>query len=137
MNDIEWIYLIDNRSSSFLIIENETIASLKLNKIPLLHFLFGLRSFVGNFNKDEIKFIKIIKESYYLIEEKVSKSLFILKSSYQVKQKRIFKLLKEVVNCFNEHFNGNDIISLPKKQQLFISFKREIRSLILQNRFYE
>jgi hypothetical protein len=132
INEIEWIYLIDDRSSSFLVFENNN-KSLKNNKIPLLHFLFGLQTLASNNNKDEIKFIKINSASYYIIEENKSKSFFILKSANQIKQKRIFQVLKEIVRIFTINFNGTVMISLPQKHKLFNSFKKEIKTLLMQN----
>jgi hypothetical protein len=90
-NDIQWIYMIDSRSSSFLVFNKENKESLKRKKISLLHFLYGLQSLANNSNKDEIKVFKINNESYYLIEEPESKSFlirtFILQNRFYEKNK--------------------------------------------------
>ena len=126
MNDIKWIYMINNRGSLVLIYKNTNQGAVEPNYSILSHFIFALQSVAGKFEEDEVKVIEIENENFFMIEEKLSSSFFILKSDNGVSPKKIYPILREIKNKFTERFSGNENLDLHQKQELFKSFKKEI-----------
>ena len=131
MNEIDWLYLLDNRGAPILIYKNIKQETLTPNISILSHFLFGLK-INSQDQKDDIKFVEIEKDRYYLIEDINNNLTFIIKTFWLNDKDKILSLMKEIRSRYSTYFGEDKNIDFQKKQEMFASFREEISQLILK-----
>ena len=129
MKEIKWLYLLDNRGAPILIYKNEDQETLSTSISILSHFLFGLK-LNSRDQEDDIKFVEIENDRYYLIEDINIDSTFIMKTFWLSDKDKIVSLMKEIKSTYSKYFGDKSNIDFQKKQEIFVSFREEISRLI-------
>ena len=130
MKEIKWVYLLDNRGAPVLIYKNEEQEKFAPNISILSHFLFGLK-INSHDQEDDIKFVEIENDRYYLIEDINIDSTFIMKTFWLNDKDKIVSLMKEIRSIYSKYFGDKTNIDFQKKQEIFILFREDVSQLIL------
>jgi len=130
MKEIKWLYLLDNRGAPIIIYKNEEQETTSPNISILSHFLFGLK-INSHDQDDDVKFIEIENDRYYLIEDISIDSTFIMKTFWLSDKDKIVSLMKEIKSTYSKYFVDKTNIDFQKKQEIFILFREDVSQLIL------
>ena len=129
MKDIQWIYLLDDRGSPVLVYKNKDQETYKPSYSILSHFLYGLKQNSRESEDTEIKIMDIENARYHLIEDKNSNVTFVVNTAWLLDSKKINSFLKEILKVYKKYFGGQEKVNLQKKQEIFQSFRDEIKTL--------
>jgi len=130
MDEIVWIYIIDRSGTIIFSYENYVRTSSEVNQTVLSHFIYALQSVAKNIKVDEIKEVNIDKNKFFLMKEKLTDFLFIIKSKPKAKPEIIAPILKKIIEKFVEKFTGEFTLPVQEKIKLLKSFKEEVKKII-------
>jgi len=130
MDDIIWIYIIDKSGTTVFSYDNYTQGTSDVNHTLLSHFILALQSIVKNIEEEEIKEVNIDKNNFYLIKEKLTGFLFIIKTKPNAKSEIVESILKKIKGKFVERFTGHFTLPVQDKIKLLNSFKEDVKRII-------
>ncbi len=130
MDEIIWIYIIDSSGATIFSYDNYVNENSDVNHSILTHFVNALQSVAKNIKEDEIKVVNIDKNKFFLIKEKLTRYLFIIKAKPNAKLVLIDPILKKIKNKFVEKFTGHFTLPIQEKITLLKSFKEDIKRII-------
>lgn len=130
MDEIIWIYIIDSSGATIFSYENYVQGSSEVNHALLSHFIYALQSIAKNIEEDEIKKVDIDKNKFFLINEKLTSFLFIIKTKQNAKSEIIKPILKKIKERFVEKFTGHFTLPVQEKIELLKSFKEDVKKII-------
>jgi len=130
MNEIIWIYIIDNSGATIFSYDNYVNKNSDVNHSVLTHFVHALQSVAKNIQEDEIKVVSIDRNKFFLIKEKITNYLFIIKAKPNTKSELIDPILRKIKNKFVEKFTGHFTLAVQEKITLLKSFKEDIKRII-------
>ena len=130
MDEIIWIYIIDSSGATIFSYDNYIKGSSDVVHSILTHFIHALQSVAKNIEEDEIKIVNIDKNKFFLIKEKLTSYLFIIKTKPNAKSEIINPILRKIKNKFVEKFTGHFTLPVQEKISLLKSFKEDIKRII-------
>ncbi|MFW9902453.1 MAG: hypothetical protein ACFFDY_14395, partial [Candidatus Thorarchaeota archaeon] len=130
MDEIIWIYIIDKSGATIFNYDNYIKKSSDVDNSILTHFIHALQSVAKNIEEDEIKVVNIDKNKFFLIKEKLTSYLFIIKAKPNAKSELINPILRKIKNKFVEKFTGQFTLAVQEKISLLKSFKEDIKRII-------
>ncbi|MHA2008263.1 MAG: hypothetical protein ACXABO_20945 [Promethearchaeota archaeon] len=130
MDEIIWIYIIDSSGATIFSYENYINGMSQVNHALLSHFIYALQSVARNIGEDEIKEVDIDKNRFFLIKEKFTSYLFIIKSKSNANTETIEPILKRIKEKFVEKFTGHFTLPVQDKLQLLKAFKEDVKNII-------
>jgi hypothetical protein len=130
MDEIIWIYIIDSSGATIFSYDNYINENSDINHSILTHFIHALQSVAKNIQEDEIKIVNIDKNKFFLIKEKLTSYLFILKTKPNAKSELINPILRKIKKKFVEKFTGHFTLPVQEKISLLKSFKEDIKRII-------
>ncbi|MFX0007874.1 MAG: hypothetical protein ACFFA7_13410 [Promethearchaeota archaeon] len=130
MNEIIWIYIIDNSGATIFSYDNYANGNSDIDHSILTHFIHALQSVAKNIEEDEIKVVNIDRNKFFLIREKLTSYLFIIKAKPNAKSEIINPILRKIKNKFVEKFTGHFTLPVQEKVTLLKSFKEDIKRII-------
>lgn len=130
MNEINWIYIIDQSGATIFSYENHIQGSGNSNLALLSHFLYALKSIAKSLSEDEIRSIEMGNNRFFLCKEKVSNYLFILKSDRNSESIIITPILKQIKQKFLERFEGYFQLFIEDKIELLNAFREDVKTIL-------
>ncbi len=130
MDEIIWIHIIDGSGANIFSYENYIKGTSEVNLTLLSHFIYALRAVAKNMEVDEIKEVDIDKNKFFLIKEKLTNFLFIIKTKPKAKTEIITPILRKIKEKFVEKFTGHFTLPIQDKIQLLKSFKEDVKRII-------
>ncbi|MFX1310419.1 MAG: hypothetical protein ACFE8C_12020 [Promethearchaeota archaeon] len=130
MDEIVWIYIIDSSGATIFSYENYIQGNSEVNHILLSHFVYALQSVAKNLEVDMIKEVDIDKNKFFLIKEKLTSYLFIIKTKPNAKSEIIKPILIKIKEKFVEKFTGHFTLPVQDKLKLLKSFKEDVKKII-------
>lgn len=130
MREIIWIYIIDNSGATIFSYENYIKGSTQVNNTLLAHFIHALQSVAKNIEEDEVKEVLIDKNKFFLIKEKLTSFLFIIKTKPDAKSAIINPILKKIKERFVKRFTGHFTLPVQEKIKILQSFKEDVKRII-------
>ena len=130
MDEIIWIYIIDNSGATIFNYDNYLNENSDVNHSILTHFIHALQSVAKNIEEDEIKVVNIDKNKFFLTKEKLTSYLFIIKAKPDAKSELINPILRKIKDKFVEKFTGHFTLAVQEKISLLKSFKEDIKRII-------
>jgi len=130
MDDIIWIYIIDNSGATIFSYENNLKGTSEVNQALLSHFIYALQSIAKNLEEEEIKEVVIDKNRFFLMKEKLTNYLFIIKTKPNAKSVILKVILKKIKNRFVEKFTGHFTLPVQDKIKLLKSFREDVKRII-------
>ena len=132
MSGIDWIYMVDNSGAPILLYERGLQNRIS-KRLTISHFLLDLHMVSGEFDKSEVKSIQIYDDIFFIIDVKENNSFFVLKTLFGANKDKIPKILSEIRDEFIIKFKNEENLAVQKKQELFISFKEEIKEILTRS----
>ncbi|MFX0167667.1 MAG: hypothetical protein ACFE9V_20285 [Candidatus Hodarchaeota archaeon] len=130
MKEIIWIYIIDSSGATIFGYDNHIQGNSEVNQTLLSHFIYALQSVAKNIGEDEIKEVEISKNKFFLMKEKLTSYLFIIKTKPNAKSEIINPILKKIKKKFVEKFTGHFTLPVQDKIKLLRSFKEDVKRII-------
>ncbi|MFW9880640.1 MAG: hypothetical protein ACFFG0_46825 [Candidatus Thorarchaeota archaeon] len=130
MKKIIWIYIIDSSGATIFSYDNYVKGNSEVNHTLLSHFIYALQSVAKNIGEDETKEVEINKNKFFLIKEKLTSYLFIIKTKLNAKPENINPILKKIKEKFVEKFTGHFTLPIQDKIKLLQSFKEDVKNII-------
>ncbi|MFX1411678.1 MAG: hypothetical protein ACFFA6_15110 [Promethearchaeota archaeon] len=130
MNEIVWIYIIDSSGATIFSYNNYVQGNSEVDSALLSHFVYALLSVAKNIGEDEIKKVAIDKNKFFLIKEKLTSYIFILKTKPNAKFEIIEPILKKIKKRFIEKFTGHFTLPVQDKLKLLKSFEQDVKRII-------
>ncbi|MFX1457372.1 MAG: hypothetical protein ACFFDB_18555 [Promethearchaeota archaeon] len=130
MKEIIWIYIIDSSGATIFGYDNYVKGNSEVNHTLLSHFIYALQSVAKNLGEDETKEVEINKNKFFLIKEKLTSFLFIIKAKPNAKSEVITSILKKIREKFMEKFAGHFTLPVQDKIELLRSFKEDVKRII-------
>jgi len=130
MDEIIWIYIIDKSGATIFNYDNYIKKSSDIDHSILTHFIHALQSVAKNIEEDEIKVVNIDKNKFFLMKEKLTSYLFIIKAKPNAKSELINPILRKIKDKFVEKFTGHFTLAVQEKISLLKSFKEDIKRII-------
>ena len=130
MKEIIWIYIIDSSGGTIFSYDNYVQGNSEVNHTLLTHFIYALQSVAKKLGEDETKEVEINKNKFFLIKEKLTSYLFIIKTKPDAKSEIISPILKKIKEKFVEKFTGHFTLPVQDKIKLLQSFKEDVKRII-------
>ncbi|MFX0020524.1 MAG: hypothetical protein ACFFAF_17505 [Candidatus Hermodarchaeota archaeon] len=130
MDEIIWIYIIDNTGATVFSYENYIKGTSQVNHTLLSHFIHAFQSVAKNIEEDEIKDLIIDKNKFFLIKEKLTSFLFIIKTKLNARSEIINPILKKVKDRFVDRFTGHFTLPVQEKIKILKSFREDVKRII-------
>ena len=130
MHEIIWIYIIDSSGATIFGYDNYVKGNSEVNHTLLSHFIYALQSVAKNMGEDETKEVEINKNKFFLIKEKLTNYLFIIKTKLNAKSEVISPILTKIKEKFVEKFTGHFTLPVQDKIKLLRSFKEDVKRII-------
>jgi len=130
MDNIIWIHIIDNSGANIFSYENYIKGTTEVNQTLLSHFIHALQAVAKNMDVNEIKEVDIDKNKFFLIKEKLTNFLFIIKTKPKAKSEHITPILRKIKEKFVEKFTGHFTLPVQEKLELLKSFKEDVKRII-------
>ncbi len=130
MKEIIWIYIIDSSGATIFGYDNYVKGNSEVNHTLLSHFIYALQSVAKNMGEDETKEVEINKNKFFLIKEKLTSYLFIIKTKLNAKPEVISPILTKIKEKFVEKFTGHFTLPVQDKIELLRSFKEDVKRII-------
>jgi hypothetical protein len=130
MKEIIWIYIIDSSGATIFGYDNYVKGNSEVNHTLLSHFIYALQSVAKNMGEDETKEVEINKNRFFLIKEKLTSYLFIIKTKLNAKSEVISPILNKIKEKFVEKFTGHFTLPVQDKIELLRSFKEDVKRII-------
>ncbi|MFW9897309.1 MAG: hypothetical protein ACFFD7_16010 [Candidatus Thorarchaeota archaeon] len=130
MKEIFWIYIIDSSGATIFGYDNYVKGNSEVNHTLLSHFIYALQSVAKNLGEDETKEVEINKNKFFLIKEKLTNYLFIIKAKPNAKSEVITLILKKIREKFMEKFTGHFTLPVQDKIELLRAFKEDVKRII-------
>lgn len=132
MNEINWIYIIDQSGANIFSYQNHVQGGGNGNLALLSHFLFALQSIAKTLKENEIRGVEIGNNRFFLCKEKMSNYLFILKTNRDADSLVIKPILQEVKEKFLEKFTGHFKLVIEDKIELLNAFREDVKAILKQ-----
>ena len=132
MDEIYWIYIIDNTGKTLFSYENHIQGSSTANMALLSHLIYALQSISKDIREDQVKGVEMGNDKFFLTKEKLTNYLFILKTERDANSEVINPLLNEIKIKFVEKFTGHFSIDVDKKIEILNSFRDDIKEILKQ-----
>ncbi|MFX1574229.1 MAG: hypothetical protein ACFFB0_15915 [Promethearchaeota archaeon] len=130
MDDIIWIHIIDSSGANVFSYENYIKGTSEVNLALLSHFIYALQAVAKNMEADEVKEVDIDKNKFFLIKEKLTNFLFIIKTKPKAKSDAITIIIKKIKEKFVEKFTGHFTLPVQEKLELLKAFKEDVKRII-------
>ncbi|MFX1313825.1 MAG: hypothetical protein ACFFHD_14640 [Promethearchaeota archaeon] len=130
MDKIIWIYIIDRSGATIFSYEPYIKGNSEVNITLLSHFIHALQAVAKNMKYDEIKEVNIDKNRFFLIKEKLTNFLFIIKTKPKTQSEIISSTLTKIKEKFVEKFTGHFTLPVQDKIKLLKSFKEDVKRII-------
>jgi hypothetical protein len=130
MNDIFWIYIIDNTGAIMFKYETTLQKSLKNSSAVLSNFLKNLEFIAMNLRKNEIRGVEMGNHKYFITRENHPKYLFIIKTGRDADGGYIRQILNQIRQRFVEKFDENMVLAVEEKIEILDSFKEDVNVII-------
>ena len=132
MDEIYWIYIVDENGKTLFSYENHIQGSSTANTALLSHLIFSLQSISKDIREDQVKGVEMGNDKFFLTKEKLTSYLFILKTHRDANSEVINPILNEIKTKFVEKFTGHFSIDVDKKIELLNSFREDIKVILKQ-----
>lgn len=132
MNEINWIYIIDDAGATIFSYVNYVQGTGNGNPALLSHFLFALKLIAKTLKENEIRSVEMSNNRFFLCKEKMTNYLFILKSNRDADTQVITPVMSEIKNKFVEKFTGHFKLVIEDKIALLNSFREDIKEILQQ-----
>jgi hypothetical protein len=129
-DEIIWIYIIDGSGATIFSYENYLKGTSGVNHALLSHFIYALQSIAKNLEEEEIKEVVIDKNRFFLIKEKLTNYIFIIKTKPNAKSEILKIILKKIMDKFIEKFTGHFTLPVQDKIELIKSFREDVKMII-------
>ena len=130
MDEIYWVYIIDETGKTLFSYENHIQGSSTANTALLSHLIYALQSISKDIGEDQVKKVEMGNDKYFLTKEKLTNYLFILKTHRNANSEDIFPILNEIKTKFIEKFTGDFYIDVDKKIEILNSFREDIKEIL-------
>jgi hypothetical protein len=129
MDEIYWIYIIDEPGKTLFSYENHIQGSSTANTALLSHLIYALQAISKDIREDQVKGVEMGNDKFFLTKEKLTKYLFILKAHRDANSEVINPILNEIKIKFVEKFAGHFSIDVDKKIEILNSFREDIKEI--------
>lgn len=129
MDEIYWIYIIDELGKTLFSYENHIQGSSTANTALLSHLIYALQAISKDIREDQVKGVEMGNDKFFLTKEKLTKYLFILKTHRDANSDEINPLLNEIKTKFVEKFTGHFSVDVDKKIEILNSFREDIKEI--------
>jgi len=126
MNDIVWIYVIDNTGAPIFSHENYLEGSKNTENALMSHFIYGLQIIASQIDYNELRRIEIAQENYFLMKDNHINFKYILKLSKNAKHDQIKSLMNILINLFQKKFENKLNLSIKMKSKILSEIREEI-----------
>ena len=130
MNEFYWIYIIDETGKTLFSYENHIQGSSTANTALLSHLIYALQAISKDIGEDQVKGVEMGNDKFFLIKEKLTKYLFILKTDRDANSEEINPILNEIKTKFVEKFTGHFSVDVGKKIEILHSFREDIKEIL-------
>ena len=129
MDEIYWIFILDNIGKTIFSYENHIQGSSTANTALLSHLIYALQSITKDIREDQIKGVEMGNNKFFLTKEKMTSFLFILKTHREANSEVINPILNEIKSKFVEKFTGHFSIAVNEKIEILNSFREDIKEI--------
>lgn len=129
MDEIYWIFIIDENGKTLFSYENHIQGSSTANMALLSHLIYALQSISKDIREDQIKGVEMGNDKFFLTKEKLTNYLFILKTHRDANSEVINPILNEIKIKFVGKFTGHFSIDVDEKIELLNSFREDIKEI--------
>ena len=130
MDEIYWIYIIDELGMTLFSYENHIQGSSTANTALLSHLIYALQAISKDIREDHVKEVEMGNDKFFLTKEKLTKYLFILKTHRDANSEEINPILNEIKTKFVEKFTGHFSVDVNKKIEILHSFREDIKEIL-------
>jgi len=130
MDDIYWIFIIDNIGKTIFSYENHIQGSSTANSALLSHLIYSLQSISKDIREDQVKGVEMGNNRFFLTKEKLTSYLFILKAHRDANSEVINPILNEIKTKFVEKFTGHLSIDVDTKIEILNSFREDVKEIL-------
>jgi len=130
MDDIYWIFIIDNIGKTIFSYENHIQGSSTANSALLSHLIYSLQSISKDIREDQVKGVEMGNNKFFLTKEKLTSYLFILKAHRDANSEVINPILNEIKTKFVEKFTGHLSIDVDTKIEILNSFREDVKEIL-------
>ena len=129
MDEIYWIFILDNIGKTIFSYENHIQGSSTANTALLSHLIYALQSITKDIREDQVKGVEMGNNKFFLTKEKMNSFLFILKTHREANSEVINPILNEIKSKFVEKFTGHFSIAVNEKIEILNSFREDIKEI--------
>ena len=129
MDEIYWIYILDDIGKTIFSYENHIQGSSTANTALLSHLIYALQSITKDIREDQVKGVEMGNNKFFLTKEKMTSFLFILKTHRDANSEVINPILNEIKTKFVEKFTGHFSIAVNEKIEILNSFREDIKEI--------
>jgi len=130
MNDIFWIYIIDNTGAIVFKYETALQNSLRNSGALLSNFLKNLEFIAMNLRKDEVRGVEMGNHRFFITKENHPEYLFIIKTGRDADGAYIREILNQIRQKFIGKFDRSDYLSVEDKIEILDSFKEDVDAIL-------
>jgi len=130
MDEIYWIYILDDIGKTLFSYENHIQGSSTANVALLSHLIYALQSISKDIREDQVKGVEMGNDKFFLTKEKLTNYLFILKTHRDANSEVINPILNEIKTKYVEKFTGHFSIDVDKKIEILNSFREDIKEIL-------
>jgi hypothetical protein len=130
MDEIYWIYIIDDTGKTLFSHENYIQGSSTENLSLLTHLIHSLQLISKDIKEDEIKGVEMGNTKFFLTQHKLTSYLFIIKTHRDANSEVINPILNEIKTKFVEKFTGHFSIDVEQKIKILKSFREDIKEIL-------
>ncbi len=132
MDEIYWIFILDNGGKTLFSYENHIQGTSTANTALLSHLIYALKSISKDIREDQVKGVEMGNDKFFLTKEKLTSYLFILKAHRDADSEVINPLLNEIKTKFVEKFTGHLSVDVDEKIEILSSFREDIKVILKQ-----
>ena len=129
MDDIYWLFIVDNIGKTIFSYENHIQGTSTANTALLSHLLYALQTISKDIKEDQVKGVEMGNDKFFLTKEKLTSYLFIIKTHRDADSEVINPILNEIKTKFVEKFTGQFSIDVDKKIEILNSFREDIKEI--------
>ena len=129
MDEIYWIFILDDIGKTIFSYENHIQGSSTANTALLSHLIYALQSITKDIREDQIKGVEMGNNKFFLTKEKMTSFLFILKTHREANSEVINPILNEIKSKFVKKFTGHFSIAVNEKIEILNSFREDIKEI--------
>ena len=133
MDEIYWIFIIDETGKTLFSYENQSQGTSTENLALLSHLIYSLQSISKDIKENQVKGVEMGNNKFFLTIEELTSYLFILKTHRDANSEVINPILNEIKIRFTKKFTGHFSIDVEQKIEIIESFKEDVQEILERN----